>query len=95
MLSEMVTKINFDVSDEFEFLKQNSLSLHILLQKFIEIFVTNIEKIASWFQKQFDESIKAADEKPQNVRLSKRWGTFANDGLKYLFREETIFKARF
>ena len=44
MLSEMVTKINFDVSDEFEFLKQNSLSLHILLQKFIEIIVTNIEK---------------------------------------------------
>ena len=41
----------------------------------------------------FDESIKAADG-IQKIKLSKRWGTFANEGLKYLFREETVFKYR-
>ena len=41
----------------------------------------------------FDESIKAADG-IQNIKVSKRWGTFANEGLKYLFREETILKYR-
>ena len=39
----------------------------------------------------FDESMKAADG-IQKIKISKRWGTFANEGLKYLFREETIFK---
>ena len=35
--------------------------------------------------------LKAADD-TQNLKISKRWGTFANEGLKFLFREATIFK---
>jgi len=39
----------------------------------------------------FDESIKAANG-TKEIEISKRWGIFANEGLKQLFHEETIFK---